>query len=534
MKRIILSALCVVPAFCMGQTLLYNDGAMVKVQAGATLFVEGGIHNTASGTIDNDGTIELEGDFLNQGTWEPSDPNTLIFSGNADSDVTAGSAVFQTVSIEKDNNAHVNLLGDMTVNTNLDFNAAGTSKIYTGNFRLKIGNTGTATGYDVNEYVVTDGTGEMEKKVNADGTFFFPIGDPTNYSPIENDYTGSGYASAYIRTRVNDVVHPDNPADATEYITRYWDVTSSGITDYENTLEGTYIPADIVLNGGNSGHIKGAVYDGADWTYAGADAGTNLVMGSTDVEDAEFTGANFFARPDLMVFLAGPYKTATHNMTTVLNTSNLIPLESPYTDAPVTVGSIPADVTDWIKIELRDPASPTTIISHTSAFLKKDGNIVDLDGTSLPLVKNGKPTSIVGIMHRNHLFIRTPNTGIDMVNTSLYDFSSAQNMAYDDASVTTNDAMNEMSDGAFAMWAGNARSNNNTALKQIRFAGLFNDPAEVLSAIGGNTATILSNVYHNADVNLDAKVRFAGLFNDTGVILATLGGNTANIWTHHQ
>ncbi len=82
MKRLLLSALCAVPAFCFGQTLLYNDGAMVKVQAGATLYVEGGIHNTASGTIDNDGTIEVKGNFLNQGTYDNAQPNTVKFSGN--------------------------------------------------------------------------------------------------------------------------------------------------------------------------------------------------------------------------------------------------------------------------------------------------------------------------------------------------------------------------------------------------------------------------------------------------------------------
>ena len=78
MKRILLSALCALPAFCFGQTLLYNDGAMIKVQAGATLYVEGGIQNTATGTIDNDGTIEVKGNFLNQGSWEASQANTLM------------------------------------------------------------------------------------------------------------------------------------------------------------------------------------------------------------------------------------------------------------------------------------------------------------------------------------------------------------------------------------------------------------------------------------------------------------------------
>ncbi|HQW26714.1 MAG TPA: hypothetical protein PLV75_12170, partial [Saprospiraceae bacterium] len=120
MKRILLSALCALPAFCFGQTLLYNDGAMIKVQAGATLYVEGGIQNTATGTIDNDGTIEVKGNFLNQGTWEASQANTLKFSGNTNSDVTPGSAVFHNVIIQKDATFNVNLLGNMTVNNNLD------------------------------------------------------------------------------------------------------------------------------------------------------------------------------------------------------------------------------------------------------------------------------------------------------------------------------------------------------------------------------------------------------------------------------
>ena len=90
-------------------------------------------------TIDNDGTIEVKGNFLNQGTWEPSQANTLIFSGNTNSDVTPGTAVFQNVVVAKDATFNVNLLGHMTVNTNLDFNSPGSSKIITNNFDVKLG-----------------------------------------------------------------------------------------------------------------------------------------------------------------------------------------------------------------------------------------------------------------------------------------------------------------------------------------------------------------------------------------------------------
>ena len=82
MKQLFLSALCAIPALGIGQTLFYNDGGMVKVQTGATLYIEGNMQNTAAGTIDNDGIIEIKGDLINAGTWEASNPNTLKFSGN--------------------------------------------------------------------------------------------------------------------------------------------------------------------------------------------------------------------------------------------------------------------------------------------------------------------------------------------------------------------------------------------------------------------------------------------------------------------
>ena len=163
MKRLLLSALCAVPAFCIGQTLLYNDGAMIKVQAGATLYVEGGIQNTATGTIDNDGTIEVKGNFINAGTWDVTGANTLKFTGNVNSDVTSGPAVFQTVVIQKDAGFNVNLIDHMTVNTLLNFNATGANKLVLGTKHLKLGGAATVTGGDSDEFIVTGSTGKVKK-----------------------------------------------------------------------------------------------------------------------------------------------------------------------------------------------------------------------------------------------------------------------------------------------------------------------------------------------------------------------------------
>jgi hypothetical protein len=530
MKRILLSALCAVPAFCFGQTLLYNDGAMIKVQAGATLYVEGGIQNTATGTIDNDGTIEVKGNFLNQGTWEAGQANTLKFSGNTNSDVTPGSAVFHNVVIQKDATFNVNLLGNMTVNNNLDFNSVGSSKLTTNNFDVKLGTAATVTGNDADEYVATTGTGMVEKAVNANATFLFPVGDAVDYSPISSTFTGTAYTAANIRARANDLTHPNKPADATDYISRYWDVNATGITGYSNTLTGTYVASDLT---GTASLVKGAVYDGTEWSYTGASAGSNTAIGTTTDATADFTGTNFFGRPDLIVFLQGAYNTGTGLMTTTYTTNATIEalmLTSPYLDAPATVTDVPTGVTDWVKVELRDPASPTTVLGKASVFLKSDGSIVDLDGTSLPRIKNGLPTSIVAVVHRTHLSIRTPNAGIDVANPVEHDFSLNLNNAYDNPSNTTNDAMKLATNGKYLMWAANGNSNTN-----VRYGGPANDRDYLLSTIlGGNTTTVLSNVYSTGDFNMNGVVRYGGPANDRDFLLSTvLGGNTTNVFTQH-
>ena len=112
-------------------------------------------------------------------------------------------------------------------------------------------------------------------------------------------------------------------------------------------------------------------------------------------------------------------------MTTILRTHNLIPPTSPYLDVPAMVTSIPTGVTDWVRLELRDPAAPSTSTTFkASAFIKSDGTIVGLDGVALPKVKNGFATSVVVLSHRNHLPIRTVNVGLNVVNPTLHDFSS--------------------------------------------------------------------------------------------------------------
>lgn len=427
MKLFILSALGMISISTRAQTLLLNEGGTITVQSGATLYVEGGIKNMSAGVIDNNGTIQLKGDLENLATWDPTGANTLVFLGDQSANVTSNGALFYNVVIQKGNNFNVTLLDAMNITNNLDFNAAGgaNNRLVTGNFDLKLTSAATATGYEADEYVATTGTGVMQKSVTANGAFFFPIGDLTNYSPLSSTYTGASYTSATLKAKANDLTHPNKPTEAESFISRYWDIDGAGIgLPYSNTLIGTYIPADA---NGTAALIKGAVYSGAVWSYAGAAAGANTVTGTTTALLSDFTGTNFYGKVNLKALLQGPFN-GVSAMSTDLNPT-YIPTMTPYTDG-ASVGAVPAGVTDWVFLELRDATTPSIILGGSSAFIKSDGSIVGLDGTSLPTIENGNLSSIVAVHHRNHLPFRT-NVGLNVTSPTLEDFTAVNAKLYD-------------------------------------------------------------------------------------------------------
>jgi len=122
----------------------------------------------------------------------------------------------------------------------------------------------------------------------------------------------------------------------------------------------------------------------------------------------------------------------------------LIPLSQPYNTAPwnyagtESVAAIPANVVDWVLVELRDAdvasnATPATTLPGwpKAMFLRNDGKIIDLNGN---LPKIGDPTIsnnlFVVVRHRNHLDVLS-NTGTSIMDYfRIYDFSTGINQAY--------------------------------------------------------------------------------------------------------
>jgi hypothetical protein len=143
-------------------------------------------------------------------------------------------------------------------------------------------------------------------------------------------------------------------------------------------------------------------------------------------------------------FLQGPFSGGV--MTTALSTNNFMPLAQPYNTAPwnytgtESVVSIPTGVVDWVLVELRKTTAASSVDARRACFIKSDGSIVDLDGTSpVEFDKTSGNSYYVVIRHRNHLAIMSANAltlSSSLAGTYLtggsteYDFGSAQSQAF--------------------------------------------------------------------------------------------------------
>src|ERR1017187_9990524 len=103
----ILSVFCSIVVYCQ----LYNNGATVTVQSGGYLMIAGNLQN-ASGTITNDGKIELQGNFINSGTYtSTANEDSLILSGAGIDTLTAGGSVINNLTINKTTSSDTIRLG---------------------------------------------------------------------------------------------------------------------------------------------------------------------------------------------------------------------------------------------------------------------------------------------------------------------------------------------------------------------------------------------------------------------------------------
>lgn len=195
---------------------------------------------------------------------------------------------------------------------------------------------------------------------------------------------------------------------------------------------------------------------------------------------------------NLKVILEGAYDTLSNAMRTNLKDGGYLPLLQPYSQSPWfygkadTVAAIPADVVDWVLIELRNGTSGADSIDSRAAFLKNDGSIVDLNGISPVAFTVPAGTYYVVIYHRNHLGVMS-SVGVSMAETApatQHDFSTGQTQVYG------TDALSLLETGVYGMPGG--ETNKSGIITNADKSPIINN----LNQVG----------YYNADVNMSGIV----------------------------
>ena len=216
------------------------------------------------------------------------------------------------------------------------------------------------------------------------------------------------------------------------------------------------------------------------------------------------------------VFLSGPAMSG-GLMDDALRVANYLPKTSPYSDN-LTVNPIVFNVTganaivDWVWVELRDATDNTVVSASKSALLQRDGDVVDLDGTSALTIVTPSKSFYVVINHRNHLATMTNATIALSATPVTVDFTNGM------TTFGTN-AQKDMGSGTFGLWAGDANGDG-----KINYLGAASDALNVRSTVfndpnntvfgGPPVANYGSLGYTNSDINLTGQTYYIGALSD--------------------
>jgi hypothetical protein len=169
-------------------------------------------------------------------------------------------------------------------------------------------------------------------------------------------------------------------------------------------------------------------------------------------------------------------------------------------------------VVDWVLVELRTGTAASTRIATRSCLLLRGGDIVDVDGVTIPRFQVPPGEYHIVLRHRNHLGAMTQEAvelGTSPVTIDLSDPS---------VPLFGTNAMRTV-DGVRVLWMGDVSHNG-----IVKYTGSDNDRDPILQQVGGSVPTATSTGYHTTDGDLDGVIKYTGANNDRDPILSVIGG----------
>jgi hypothetical protein len=166
---------------------------------------------------------------------------TFNFSGSI-SQALSGQSIIQHMTVN--NAAGLTVSGNTRVNGTFTLTSG---KVALGTSSLLLGPSATVSGSPgASAMVVPTGTGQLRKEYAAAGSFTFPVGDATGsseYSPVTLQFNSGTFAPG--NSAGVSLVNAPYPGTANSYLSRYWTVSSTGITDFSCNATFQYPVADI-------------------------------------------------------------------------------------------------------------------------------------------------------------------------------------------------------------------------------------------------------------------------------------------------
>lgn len=391
-------------------------------------------------------------------------------------------------------------------------------------------NNGTYTGNTFNSLSPTIG-GTAISLYNHDSPATigsYTIGGAGTLANVfKKDFT---YAALMSDKTGNTLDHPDFPEYSTANLTAgsnttmaCWDVDVDLTNNTFDVGSGQQLP--LTMNNANRVLLETKLYHKPD----------NACLG------------RFFQPVEVMakVYLQGPYDTPSNKMNDVLRTLADFPLAEPHTqintDYPgsfvkknnsvtETITAAVRDnadannaIVDWIWLELRDKNDHTNVLFTRSALLQRDGDIVDLDGTSEVLFPDAYQDNFyLMVRHRNHLGAMTA-APVNFSAPPLVDFTTSAQATFGN---TPTSARRLVETNVYGLWAGNTFPKTLSGNFNLMYNGASNDRLPILTRVGITTPLNVVNGYYLEDVNLNGQVKYNGANNDRVIILNNVGSGT--------
>ncbi len=246
LKNILILMLTFVTGICLAQT-------GITINADAKLSISG------------DAIIKIaDCDFTNN-SFENQFGGTFIFTGTSNQQI-GGTSESEFSILEIDNSNGVSLGNNVIINNELIL-SQGVVNIQDNDLTLSENSDVSGT-FSSGNMISADGLGYFIREISTAGTYFFPIGDLTSgadYSPVELDFTSGTFNNASVSVNLSNNKHPDNPS-TTDYLNRYWILSSSGISGFSCDMTFEYVSGDIV---GNEANIRGAIRKNEGWKNLG-------------------------------------------------------------------------------------------------------------------------------------------------------------------------------------------------------------------------------------------------------------------------